>query len=149
MPHMSVTATNIAKVLGGRQTLGRRVVRMAELEEIVRDGMPKVALDKLIENLTEAGFKESGSPLRYKIVPRATYQRNDRLKLQAGETTERLARLYALLQSIFADNEAAVRFLTSKHPELDGRTPFEVALTEIGGRQVEEIIERGRHGLPV
>lgn len=145
---MSVTASSIAKVLGGRETLGLRVERMAQLEELVRDGLPKVALDKFIENLTLAGFRESGSPLRYQIVPRATYQRNKKLKLQAGETTERLARLYAILQSIFEDNAAAVRFLTSKHPELDDRTPFEVALTEIGGRQVEEIIERGRHGLP-
>lgn len=145
---MSVTAANIAQVLGGRQTLGQRVVRMSQLEEIVREGLPKEALDKLIEDLTAAGFKESRPPLRYRIVPRATYQRNARLKLQAGETTERLARLYALLQGIFTDKEAAVRFLSSKHPELDNRTPFEAALTEIGGRQVEEIIERGRHGLP-
>ena len=34
-------------------------------------------------------------------------------------------------------------------PELNGKTPLDAALTEIGGRQVEEIIERGMHGLPV
>jgi uncharacterized protein (DUF2384 family) len=35
------------------------------------------------------------------------------------------------------------------HPELDNRVPFDVALTEIGGREVEDVIERGLHGLPV
>ena len=34
--------------------------------------------------------------LRNKIVPRATYQRAKRLNLQVSETTEHLARLYAL-----------------------------------------------------
>jgi putative toxin-antitoxin system antitoxin component (TIGR02293 family) len=86
--------------------------------------------------------------LRNKIVPRATYQRVDRFNLQVGETTERLARLYALALSVFENRAAAARFLMNPHPELDDRTPFDVALTEIGGREVEEVIERGLHGLP-
>jgi len=86
--------------------------------------------------------------LRNKIVPRATYQRVDRFNRQVGETTERLARLYALALSVFEDRDAATQFMMNPHPELDARTPFDVALTEIGGREVEEIIERGLHGLP-
>ena len=47
-------------------------------------------------------------------------------------------------------NEAgAQRFLNTPHPELDGRMPLEVAVTEAGAARVEELIERGRHGLPV
>ncbi|MYF71621.1 MAG: DUF2384 domain-containing protein, partial [Proteobacteria bacterium] len=42
----------------------------------------------------------------------------------------------------------ALHFLAGAHPELGDRAPFEVALTEIGGREVEEVIERGLHGLP-
>lgn len=145
---MSVTAASIAKVLGGSRALGRRVVSMTQLEQLVREGLPRSALDSLIDELSAAGLQDSDKPLRYKIVPRATYQRNNRLKLQAGETTERLARLYAMLRSVFGTREAAASFLSSAHPELDNRAPIEVALTEIGGRQVEEIIERGRHGLP-
>jgi uncharacterized protein (DUF2384 family) len=34
------------------------------------------------------------------------------------------------------------------HPELENRPPFDVALTETGGRLVEEVIEQALHGLP-
>jgi uncharacterized protein (DUF2384 family) len=39
--------------------------------------------------------------------------------------------------------------MLASHPELQGKTPFDAALTEVGGRRVEEIIERALHGLPV
>ncbi len=147
---MSVQAQKIAEVLGGRRALGRSVRSMRELDGIVREGMPKIALDALVSTLTEAYNRaDLLVSVRNKIVPRATYQRTtDRFNLQVGETTERLARLYALALSVFEDAGAATRFLMSPHPELDDRSPFDVALTEIGGREVEEIIERGLHGLP-
>jgi len=146
---MSATAEQIADVLGGRRTLGRRVRTMRDLEDLVRNGIPRDALDAFIARV--AGTQpavDATAQLRNKIVPRATYQRVEHLNLQVSETTERLARLYAMALAVFADQDAAVRFLMTPHPELDRRTPFDVALTEVGGRQVEEVIERGLHGLP-
>lgn len=122
---------------------------MRELEGIVRAGIPKGALDAFIARLTSSQpTADATVQLRNKIVPRATYQRVARLNLQVSETTERLARLYALALAVFEDPGTAARFLMTEHPELDGRIPFDVALTEIGGREVEEVIARGLHGLP-
>ena len=87
--------------------------------------------------------------LRNRIVPRATCQRVERFNLQVSETAERIARLYAMALSAFQDPDAAARFMMRRHPELHDRTPFDAALTEVGGREVEEIIDRGLHGLPV
>lgn len=146
---MSVSAEEIAEVLGGQRALGSHVRSMLELDAIVREGMPKVALDTFIACLTAPNRGVDFTvQLRNKIVPRATYQRVERFNLQVGETTERLARLYALALSVFDDRAAVTHFLMTPHPELENRAPFDVALTEIGGRQVEEIIERGLHGLP-
>lgn len=145
---MNIPADQIADVLGGRQALGRRVKNMRELDDIVREGMPKTALDTFITRIGPKPYREMAVRLRNKIVPRATYQRVDRFNQQVSETTERLARLYALALSVFEDRTAAIQFMMSEHPELEGRAPFEVALTEIGGREVEEIMERGLHGLP-
>ena len=80
--------------------------------------------------------------LRYRIIPRATYQRSRVLNQQHSETVERLARIYAMARALWQDDRAAQRFLLSPHPELRGKSPLDAALTEIGGRQVEEIIER-------
>lgn len=121
---------------------------MNDLERVVREGLPRDGLDALIKRIAAPSIGTASVDMRNKIVPRASYQRATRLSLQVSETTERLARLYALANSAFDNDEAVAMFLMTPHPELDGRTPFDVALTEIGGRQVEEIIERGLHGLP-
>lgn len=146
---MSIPAEMIAEALGGPPVLGQPVRSLRDLEDIVHGGIPKSALDAVVVALAAPHQGVATKVrLRNKIVPRATYQRVERLNLQAGETTERLARLYALALSAFEDGDAAARFLTTPHDELEGRTPFDVALTEIGGREVEEVIERGLHGLP-
>lgn len=145
---MNISADQIAEVLGGRQAFGRHVKTMRELDVIVQQGMPKTALDTFIARIGAKPYREMAIGLRNKIVPRATYQRVDRFNLQVSETTERLARLYALALSVFEDQAAATRFMMSAHPELEGKTPFDMALTEIGGREVEEVMERGLHGLP-
>lgn len=145
---MSVPAEQIANVLGGRRVLGRQVKSMRELDNVVREGMPKRALDFFIDALGELEYGEFAVRLRNQIVPRATYKRVDRFNLQVSETTERMARVYAMALSVFEDPTAAIRFMANAHPELDNRAPLEAALTEIGGREVEEVIERGLHGLP-
>ena len=145
---MVIPAEQIANVLGGQRVLGRRVTSMRELDNVVRRGMPKSALDTIIDTLRAAQYGEFAVRLRNQIVPRTTYMRVDRFNLQVSETTERMARLYALALSVFGDSDGAIRFLANAHPELNNRPPFEVALTEIGGREVEEVIERGLHGLP-
>ena len=146
---MSVDATAIASVLGGSGILGRPIRDTRDLEDAVRTGIPKPALDRLITTIAPAERAgDSSVRLRNKIVPRATYQRVERFNLQVSETTERIARLYALALFAFQDSDAAARFMMHPHPELGDRTPFDTALTEVGGREVEEIIERGLHGLP-
>ena len=148
---MSVTATEVAQILGGRRVLGRSIRHLRDLEELVREGVPKPALERLVALLAApygSGDRDLRAGLRNRIVSRATYQRVERFNLQVSETTERLARLYALAAAAFADGSAAARFMLTPHPELDDRTPFDVALNEVGGRQVEEVIERGLHGLP-
>lgn len=144
-----VNAHEIAQVLGGRKALGRPIRSMMELDELVAQGIPRLGLDALVSHLASPEDERAQLSVRYKIIPRATYQRSARLNLQYSETTERLARLYAMAQAVWQDAQAARQFLMTPHPELDGKTPLDAALTEIGGRRVEEIIARGLHGLPV
>lgn len=144
-----VTAVHrVAEVLGGPQVLGRAVENLMDLDEVVAQGIPREALDALIAHLVAHSDQVSPVGLRHRIIPRATYQRSRRLNPHYSETAERIARLFTLLQGVWQDDDAARAFLFTPHPELRGKTPLDAALTEIGGRQVEEIIERGLHGLP-
>jgi putative toxin-antitoxin system antitoxin component (TIGR02293 family) len=58
-------------------------------------------------------------------------------------------RVFALAKSTWQNEAAAQQFMNTPHPELNGGTPVEVAVTDVGARQVEEAVERGSHGLPV
>lgn len=144
-----IPAQQIAAILGGPEALGHPVNNLMDLDEVVAQGIPRGAFDALVDQLAARSDEVTRVSLRYRIVPRATYQRARRLNQQHSETVERLARILVIIRALWGDDEAARGFLLSPHPELNGKTPLDAALTEIGGRQVEEIIERGMHGLPV
>ena len=118
----------------------------SKLDRAVAAGLPKAALDALVAHVADPGESRR---LKYRIVPKATYLRHDHLNAAHSQRTERLARVFALAEAIWRDRDEARRFMKTPHPELDGRPPLEVAMTEIGARQVEEVIERGLHGLPI
>jgi hypothetical protein len=67
---MNIPVEQIADVLGGRQALGRRVKNMRELDDIVREGMPKTALDTFITRIGPKPYRDMAVRLRNKIVPR-------------------------------------------------------------------------------
>jgi putative toxin-antitoxin system antitoxin component (TIGR02293 family) len=141
-----VPAARIAEVLGGRPALGNLVVSWSELDRAVAAGLPRAALDALVAHVADPA---ESTRLKYLIVPKATYLRHENLNVAHSQRTERLARVFALAESVWRNQGEARRFMNTPHPELDGRTPLKVALTEIGARQVEEVLERGLHGLPV
>jgi putative toxin-antitoxin system antitoxin component (TIGR02293 family) len=62
---------------------------------------------------------------------------------------ERLARVIALSELLWDDPEAAQRFMSTPHPELRNRSPLDCAGTELGARQVEDVVMRALYGLPV
>jgi putative toxin-antitoxin system antitoxin component (TIGR02293 family) len=140
-----IAAARIAEVLGGVRVLHQRIATLADLDEVVARGLPRAALDALVRRV--ANPPESVG-LKYRIVPKATYLRQDRLNVAHSQKAERLARVFAMAEAIWQDETEARRFMRTPHPELGGRTPLDVAMTEIGARQVEEVLERGLHGLP-
>jgi putative toxin-antitoxin system antitoxin component (TIGR02293 family) len=140
-----VAVARIAEVMGGRRVLGRQVVSWSDLDDVIAAGLPRAALDALVRHVANP---PDSIRMKYRIVPKATYQRSVQLNLAHSQKAERLARVFAMAESIWQDEAEARRFMNTPHAELKGRTPVEVAMTEVGARQVEEVIERGRHGLP-
>ena len=137
---------DIIRLLGGTKAVGRPVRNLADLDQAIQEGLPRAALEHL---MCAVAPETERAKLRNRVVPRASYQRSKTLSAAHSATTERLARITALAQSVWEDDEKAQRFLWTVHPELGDRKPIEVALTELGARQVEEVIQRGLHGLPV
>jgi putative toxin-antitoxin system antitoxin component (TIGR02293 family) len=70
------------------------------------------------------------------------------LNPEESEKVARIARVAALAEAAFGSQQDALEFLHTARPELGGDRPLDAARTELGARQVEEILRRMAHGLP-
>ena len=118
----------------------------AELDDRVADGLPKEALKASVDRVLLAG--EDRKKLLYRIIPEATYKRR-RGTLTADESgrVERLARVFATAEYVWSSADDARAFLSAPHPMLQGRTPLDVSMTELGARRVEELLWKLYYGL--
>lgn len=136
---------DVIRVLGGPAVLKRGARSIRELDQmIVSDRLPRRSFDRVMTNLGVARADWHG------FIPRSTYQRHKRTLPRAyGEATERLARVYAMVRSVWGNDEDARSFIAAPHLELGGETPLSRARSELGAREVEQIVYRGMHGFPV
>jgi putative toxin-antitoxin system antitoxin component (TIGR02293 family) len=140
---MSMPAERIEQILGLKPTTRG----MAGLAAAVEKGLPRSALMRVVARAGVTG--KARLALLHRVVPSATFKRRTRLKLHESEKTERLARVIALAELLWDDADAAQRFINAPHAELGNRTPLECASTELGARQVEDVVMRAIYGLPV
>ena len=118
----------------------------AELIAQVRAGLPYAALEALRERLglpLPDLATVTGIPLRT-LARRRQTGRLDRLE---SERVLRIERLLALATEMLRDGERARDWLRAPKSALAGQSPLEVADTEVGAREVEQLIGRLRHGV--
>ncbi|WP_333823332.1 antitoxin Xre/MbcA/ParS toxin-binding domain-containing protein [Pinisolibacter sp.] len=144
---MLVRPKEIADVLGGPAVLGRTVRDLGDLDDVVRAGLPFGALDALETRLPPTGGRKA-SPVRSVVRRRARAAGLDVLTPTEGERAGRVARLVAMATKVFGSPQRATEFLTKAHARLHDRTPLECLVTDIGGREVEEILNAIAYGLP-
>jgi putative toxin-antitoxin system antitoxin component (TIGR02293 family) len=142
---MLVRAQDIANVLGGAATLGREVRDLGDLNMVVLEGMPIAAFERLSQRIpSRAGQRVT---VRSVVGSRGVTGRT-RLAPLAGERTERVARIFAMAEKVFGTEGLALEFLTLPHARLYDKSPLQVLGTDIGGREVEEILGAIAYGLP-
>ena len=143
-----VDAARVAEVMGGPNTLGGPVHSTQDLSNFVAHGLPKLALKNTVRRVF-ANPKDADQ-IMHRIVAPATYKRRRaRLKPHESERTERLARVIAAAEFVWNDREKAHRWLVKPHLELQRMAPLDCALTELGARRVEDLLDRIYYGLPV
>ncbi|HUE96044.1 MAG TPA: antitoxin Xre/MbcA/ParS toxin-binding domain-containing protein [Longimicrobiaceae bacterium] len=143
---MSVEPTKVAEIMGGARVLQQEVDTLADLQEVVAEGLPVAALNETTRYV--AGSARAASRLRETLIPRATLARRSRLKLPESERVERLARMMALAESVWENRADARLFLHESHPMLGDRSPLEMAQTELGARRVEALLMKLEYNLP-
>ncbi len=139
----TVNLENELWLLGGPALFGNPKSNL-DVDRYIRDHRIKTSAFK---SFTKHVSLPTG--LKDKIVPRSSLSQKEKLTSAQTALLLRLVRLIVLTKSIFdGDLDTAVSFLSTEHPELEDRSPFECALTEIGGREVEGLLHRIEYGLP-
>jgi len=141
-----VLPENIAEVMGGSAVLGHSIHSIGDLEGTISRGLPRRALRRTVERI----YPAAGEARRviFRVVPEATFKRRTRLSPAESERTERLARVIAAAEHTWSNRADAREWLTHPHPELGGRTPLDSAMTELGARRAEELLDRLFFGIP-
>ena len=142
-----LTQSQVQEVLGGPKVLGRKVASLVEFDHLIREGLPwasarhvKEALD-LSDELFAYWLATSPRTLaRWK-------KSRPRLSSATSSRLYRLAAIVVMAREVFEDMEAAMDWL--RHPQvgLGGRIPLELAMTEPGAREVENLLGRLEHGV--
>jgi putative toxin-antitoxin system antitoxin component (TIGR02293 family) len=142
-----MTSAIIAEVLGGRKVLGRSIKSFAELAEMIRKGLPSGSLMVLGEklNLKNAALsKNLGIPQRT-LTRRLS--RHSRLTAAESDRAVRLARVYATAVEMIGDPDKAAKWLQTPNRALGGEVPINQVDTDLGAREVENVLGRIAYGV--
>ena len=142
-------ATSIFRPRSRSDASARRVALLdaPELVRVVGGGVPFADAERLIRRskldadvVVTHVVRSAANLRRRRDAGRLTPEESDRLV--------RLARLWSAALGLHdGDGDAARRWLRSPRPALDGRSPLDYAVTEVGAREVEDLIGRLEHGV--
>lgn len=127
--------------------LGFEPMDSAGLVRRVEEGFSYAALERLKSNL---GLSRDAVADLVQIRPRTLDRRKEKGRLEPGESDRllRISRVFGQSIGLFeGDVEAAKRWLHSPQRALGGAVPLDMAKTEVGAREVEELIGRLEHGV--
>lgn len=137
----------IADALGGRKVLGETVKRADDLARLVRRGLPADTVTELAARLAVG----SSALSRHLGIPRRTLSRrlSRRARLTAAESDRavRLARVYATAIKMVGDEAKAVEWLNTPNRALRGERPLDQLDTDLGAREVEDLLGRIAYGV--
>ena len=135
----------VVKELGGRSVLGRNLASQRDLCEAIREGFPPAVIPKLMHS-SGLTLKELAESLD--LSPRSLQRRrrSGRLARFESDRLYRLARIVALAEQSLGTREKAMRWLKRCNRALGGVPPISAIDTELGARQVEEVLGRIAYG---
>jgi putative toxin-antitoxin system antitoxin component (TIGR02293 family) len=142
---MANTLSAVVKQLGGEQTIGRRLSSERDLREAIREGFRPSVIEQLMR-VSGLTLKELACAL--KLSPRSLQRRRSSGKLAPYESDRlyRLARIVAIADEYLGEHERTLRWLKRPIRALGGLAPIAALDTELGARQVEDILGRIAYG---
>ena len=118
----------------------------AKVLDMVRDGLPFSTFQGLAD-LLGVPQREIASVIGIPATTLSRRRTSGKLTPHESDRLVRIARLVEMARHMMlGDTAAARRWMTEPHELLGGERPLSHASTEVGGRDVEQLIGRLRHG---
>jgi putative toxin-antitoxin system antitoxin component (TIGR02293 family) len=135
----------VLQELGGKRALGRTLSTDRDLRDAIREGFPPAVVEELMR-ASGLTLKELAAALD--LSPRSLQRRrrSGRLARYESDRLYRLARIVALANEYLGDHERAMRWLKRPNRALGGVAPVTAIDTELGARQVENVLGRIAYG---
>ena len=160
-----VLASDIAQVFGGEHAIGRPVLGLNDLKFAITEGLPFAAVECAVATLSPGDKNVREQILRDVVFLRTLWSYDEqklkdaggpghgsepggRVSMVEGERAERIARVFALALKAFENEDEARSFMFRPLPKLDGVAPIENLRTEVGAREIEQILNSVIYGLP-
>jgi putative toxin-antitoxin system antitoxin component (TIGR02293 family) len=131
----------VARVMYGAGRGVPQINSIVDLRHLVEEGLPKETLRNTVSRIL--GPSEAKKFMN-RVVPPATLSRRTKLTSEESARVERIARVIATAEHIIGED--AREFLTRPHPVL-GSSPLELSTSELGARQVEDLLWRLYYGV--
>lgn len=144
---MSTVTEDSHPAYSAEKLLGLKIVDKLRLSRQIESGLKFNALERLSKS-TGLSMEKLRPALR--ITPRTMTRRRieQRLSPQESDRLISISRLVAQTFELFEGNEVmAIKWFTSPKRAFAGLTPLEMSATEVGSREIENLIGRLEHGV--
>ena len=127
-------------------SIGLKPQNSAVIISKIKKGLPATAFDRLCKNL-DISEKALSKVLNIAITTLTRRKNAGRLSFRESERLFRLACLYDKAVEVFEDPHMARKWLKEPSWALGEVTPLEYADTELGAREVQDLLGRIEHGV--
>lgn len=140
-----VPASEIVDVLSGEEE-SREVRNTEDLKKWIREGLPFTSLEAVMEQF---GLKREEVSWALDLPLRTLARRKQERRLSPGESDRlfRVVRIAVQAAEVLGGREEASRWLHASNRALGGQTPLELLDTDLGSRQIEDVLGRIEHGV--
>jgi putative toxin-antitoxin system antitoxin component (TIGR02293 family) len=141
------TAEYVIDVLGGPKVFkGRTLPNATELRDRVRTGLPYQSLESIRERLN-LSLPEAAIVLHVPLRTLARRRHGRKLDADESDRLYRLARIAGQAVAVLGTEEKAAIWLRRANRALNGEVPLGLLDTDLGARQIEDVLGRIEHGV--
>jgi putative toxin-antitoxin system antitoxin component (TIGR02293 family) len=141
-----LSAQRLASTLGGKRTFRAKVGSLDDLRLRLEQGLP---YESLMALTSAYDIDPRSLAAILGIPPRTLARRKQQRRLRPDESDRlfRVARIVALAETTLGAKDKAARWLKRPNRALGNEAPLHRLETELGARQVEDVLGRISHGV--